>query len=262
MVQVFIRDVLCWQSEEPGLYGQTAAYYASVEQQGRLTLHLHSLIWIMNCPSPQEIRDRLVGGDSVFERKMVEYLDGCHQGEFTHGSMEDVKQYVRCDTKGSPEEVDAQTTETYVVPTHSMPSVPPPQCTSDHLPEEGSCARCIEYRNWWLKYEHDVDDIVLRTNVHTCCLSKTGVCKARFPRDIVKDTTVEADGHINLRHLEARLNKYSKVVTFFSRCNTDVTSLLSGTSVKAVISYVSDYVSKLGLKTYQAFASVFDVFKK
>ncbi|KAJ7147192.1 hypothetical protein C8R43DRAFT_890339, partial [Mycena crocata] len=32
MVQVFIRDVLCWQSEEPGLYGQTAAYYASVEQ--------------------------------------------------------------------------------------------------------------------------------------------------------------------------------------------------------------------------------------
>ncbi|KAJ7698785.1 hypothetical protein B0H16DRAFT_1484340 [Mycena metata] len=47
-----------------------------------------------------------------------------------------------------------------------------------------------------------------------------------------------------------------------SRSNTDVTSLLSGTSVKAVISYVSDYVSKLGLKTYQAFASVHDVFNR
>ncbi|KAJ7697107.1 hypothetical protein B0H16DRAFT_1350275, partial [Mycena metata] len=47
-----------------------------------------------------------------------------------------------------------------------------------------------------------------------------------------------------------------------SRSNTDVTSLLSGTAVKAVISYVSDYVSKLGLKSYQAFASVYDVFNR
>ncbi|KAJ7832809.1 hypothetical protein B0H13DRAFT_1654044 [Mycena leptocephala] len=38
--------------------------------------------------------------------------------------------------------------------------------------------------------------------------------------------------------------------------------MLSGTAVKAVISYVSDYVSKLGLKTYQAFASVHDVFER
>ncbi|KAJ6585943.1 hypothetical protein B0H19DRAFT_927520, partial [Mycena capillaripes] len=38
--------------------------------------------------------------------------------------------------------------------------------------------------------------------------------------------------------------------------------MLSGTAVKAIISYVSDYISKLGLKSYQAFASVFDVFEK
>ncbi|KAJ7845653.1 hypothetical protein B0H13DRAFT_1647239, partial [Mycena leptocephala] len=54
----------------------------------------------------------------------------------------------------------------------------------------------------------------------------------------------------------------SKALTYWCRSNTDVSSLLSGTSVKAVISYVSDYVSKLGLKTYQAFASVFDVFQR
>jgi len=36
---------------------KTAAYYAAVEQQGRLTLHLHMLLWILNSLSPQEIRD-------------------------------------------------------------------------------------------------------------------------------------------------------------------------------------------------------------
>ncbi|KAJ7171849.1 hypothetical protein C8R43DRAFT_840907, partial [Mycena crocata] len=32
MVEVFLRDVLCWESELPGLYGHTEAYYATVEQ--------------------------------------------------------------------------------------------------------------------------------------------------------------------------------------------------------------------------------------
>ncbi|KAJ7717721.1 hypothetical protein B0H16DRAFT_1337936, partial [Mycena metata] len=36
---------------------------------------------------------------------------------------------------------------------------------------------------------------------------------------------------------------------------------MSGTAVKAVIAYVSDYISKVSLKSYQLFASVFQVFE-
>jgi len=32
--------------DHTGLYGDTSAYYGTVEQQGRLTLHLHLLLWI------------------------------------------------------------------------------------------------------------------------------------------------------------------------------------------------------------------------
>ncbi|KAJ7123845.1 hypothetical protein C8R43DRAFT_1147864, partial [Mycena crocata] len=94
------------------------------------------------------------------------------------------------------------------------------------------------------------------------CLNKMGVCKARFPREIFETSHVDKDGHLNIKKREAQLNTISKVVTYFSRSNTDVSSLLSGTAVNAVVSYVSDYVSKLGLKTYHAFASVFDVFQR
>ncbi|KAJ7867320.1 hypothetical protein B0H13DRAFT_1636202 [Mycena leptocephala] len=38
--------------------------------------------------------------------------------------------------------------------------------------------------------------------------------------------------------------------------------MLSGTAVKAAVSYVSDYISKLSLKSYQLFASMYDVFHK
>ncbi|KAJ6623681.1 hypothetical protein B0H10DRAFT_1633847, partial [Mycena sp. CBHHK59/15] len=276
------------------LYGHTNGYYVTVEQQGRLTLHLHSLLWIKNAATPQEIRDKIMGGDSVFQKKLIDYLESAHQGDFIHGSMSNVRERVNADPEASPEEEDLQSGPTYKVPTQTLPSVPPPLCNEVH--EDDKCDKCQRLAEWWLTYEHEVDDLLLRSNVHKCresiqdkedaaakkdwrnskkikpqtrtyherrgCLSKTGICKARFPRQIFETTHVDEDGHINIKKAEPQLNTFSRVVTYFSRSNTDVTSLLSGTSVKAVVSYVSDYVSKLGLKTYQAFASVFDVFER
>ncbi|KAJ6522931.1 hypothetical protein DFH09DRAFT_857062, partial [Mycena vulgaris] len=69
-------------------------------------------------------------------------------------------------------------------------------------------------------------------------------------------------GHINVRHIEPMVNTVNPILTYLSRCNSDVTSMLSGTAVKAVVSYVSDYISKLSLKSFQMFASVYDVFEK
>ncbi|KAJ7934720.1 hypothetical protein B0H13DRAFT_1543623, partial [Mycena leptocephala] len=94
------------------------------------------------------------------------------------------------------------------------------------------------------------------------CLTKTGVCKARFPREVYLASEMADDGHIDVRHLEPMLNTVNPILTFLNRCNTDVSSMLSGTAVKAVVSYISDYISKLSLKSYQMFASVYDVFQK
>jgi hypothetical protein len=105
-----------------------------------------------------------------------------------------------------------------------------------------------------------VDDILLRSNVHTCsfsdleksrfkakgCLNKDGICKAHFPHPIVPQITVNLeDGCITLKKSESMLNTITPCITYIFRCNTDVTSLLSGTSIKAVISYVSDSLSLL-----------------
>ncbi|KAJ7828416.1 hypothetical protein B0H13DRAFT_2437799, partial [Mycena leptocephala] len=297
MVQVFLKDILCWESELSGLYGHTDGYYATVEQQGRLTLHLHSLIWVKNAASPQEIREKIMGGDSVFQQKLIDYLESAHQGDFVHGPMADVRKRVNADPDASPEEEDLQSGPAYKIPTQTLPTVPPSLCDEIHEHINDICGKCQRLGEWWLRYEHEVDDLLLRSNVHKCresiqdkedesvkkdwrrlrkykprtrayherrgCLSRGGICKARFPREIFNTTHVDdSTGHINIKKTEPQLNTFSRTLTYFSRSNTDVTSLLSGTAVKAVVSYVSDYVSKLGLKTYQAFASVFDVFER
>ncbi|KAJ7454438.1 hypothetical protein FB451DRAFT_998866, partial [Mycena latifolia] len=140
------------------------------------------------------------------------------------------------------------------------------------------CVKCRCFVKWWDQFAHETDDLILRSNLHNWrgvklrkknikyvqerkgCLTKNNVCRARFPCTVVAETSVADDGHISVRHLEPMLNTVNPLLTYFARCNTDVTSLLSGTVIKAVISYVSDYVTKVSLKTYQLFASVFQVF--
>jgi hypothetical protein len=41
LCQLFIKNVKGIDSDHRGAYGETEAYYGTVEQQGRLALHLH-----------------------------------------------------------------------------------------------------------------------------------------------------------------------------------------------------------------------------
>lgn len=52
MVENFIEHVLGVGKRHRGYYGNTSAYYGTVEQQGRLTLHLHLLLWIRGALTP------------------------------------------------------------------------------------------------------------------------------------------------------------------------------------------------------------------
>ena len=55
MCENFIKHVLGFGQNHAGLYGETKAFYGTVEQQGRLTLHLHMLVWIKDALSPQDV---------------------------------------------------------------------------------------------------------------------------------------------------------------------------------------------------------------
>ena len=283
MVRMFIKHVLGIGTDHPGLYGNTVGYYGTVEQQGRLTLHLHTILWIKDALSPQEIRSRLTNNDGEFQQKLVQYLEGCQKGEFLTGPMEYVKSKTPIDVVHQSDgihtilrkEFPQSKKETYQDPTLILPEKPPDSCESNEDANHSNARQLLNY--WWTKFNETVDDILLRSNVHRCsfsdaeknkfklkgCLNRDGICKARFPRPLVPETTVNFDdGYINLKKLEPMLNTISPCITYLFRCNTDVTSLLSGTSIKAVISYVTDYIAKPTLKTYQIFATAYNVFDR
>ena len=90
MTEAFIKHVLGYKNNSPGLYGKTAGYYRTVEQQGRLTLHMHMLVWIKHALTPQEVRDKILDSESDFQQRMVEYLEAAHIGEFMNKTMTEV----------------------------------------------------------------------------------------------------------------------------------------------------------------------------
>lgn len=269
MIKMFVKHVLGVGSDHRGLYGETSGYYGTVEQQGRLTLHLHMLLWIQGSLSPEEIRLRIQNPESAFRRKLVEYLESSHAGEFLAADRENVEEAVKVasDSKG------------YRNPTETLPEPPPLPCSDVCC---SNCERCVLMPGWWTRFKATVNDLLMKSNIHKCstnrnkdgsqnkarpykgCLDNIwGRCKARFPRATFPETEIEAEsGCINMKKRESWLNTFTYAVTYLFRCNTDITSLRSGTAIKGVLFYVTNYVTKPALKTHVIFDTVRSMFQK
>ena len=88
MVETFIEDVLGVKASHWGLYGDTAGYYGTIEQQG----HLHMLLWIKGFLNPQELRDKIMNSDEAWQNRLYKYLESCHSGDFITGSHAEVSE--------------------------------------------------------------------------------------------------------------------------------------------------------------------------
>ncbi|KAJ6623835.1 hypothetical protein B0H10DRAFT_1872878 [Mycena sp. CBHHK59/15] len=195
------------------------------------------LVWIKSALSPQQIRDRLTKPDSSFQKALVSYLESAH---VARRGLHDI----------IVDEVRTSAPREYADPTQLLPTRPPPLC--DNCTLQG-CPTCALYSTWKKEYLETVDDLILRSNVHTCrgtiagtdlskplkpgakikyevkgCTRKDGSCSARFPRDVFMSTEVDPnDGSLNMKKLEPTINTVTPALAYTMRCNTDVTSLLS-----------------------------------
>ncbi|KAF8237073.1 hypothetical protein L208DRAFT_1249601 [Tricholoma matsutake] len=260
------------KSNHRGLYGDTQVYHGTVEQQGRLTLHIHLLLWIKGSITPKEMRERILDPDSNFQQHFVQWLESCFAREYLNGTQEEVISQI---------ELNANLPE-YKNPTETMPSPPPPLCnvSDSHILSE--CKACVTSSTWQEYFRQIVDDLLLKSNIHKCNRNKNkdgsvnkkhvytgrmdnkwGKCKARFPWALSNETKVDKEtGSLDMKKKESWLNTFTPALTYIFCCNTDVTYLMSGTAMKSVILYVSDYITKAPLKTHVIFESIKSIFIK
>ncbi|KAI0351828.1 hypothetical protein OH77DRAFT_1370963, partial [Trametes cingulata] len=216
------------------------------------------LLWIKDSECPQVIRDRLLN-ETSFRDSLVLWLESCHVGQYSLSTESSIRQSLAgqrtVPERPVSEELEdvAAEDQHYIDPISVMPSPPPPSVFQDD----------DALRDWYRRLCGDADEIAYISNRHDsrhskgCLRGKTQYCRARFPREVRPVTMVDPEnGALRFKHLDPWLNTYNPVLSYLLRCNSDMTCLLSGTQVRAIIAYVTDYVTKSQLKTYSVFEAV------
>jgi len=116
----------------------------------------------------------------------------------------------------------------------------------DPLPDDRNEIRCP-----FTALDLEVEAIVESVQMHKChpsCFKYgPGECRYQFPKDKVSATNIE-QGFVEYERDDPQVNNYNPWVLAALRCNMDVQFITSGKGGKAMIYYVSNYMTKSQLK--------------
>lgn len=235
-IKAFITSVLGYDCDddevrrEGGILGKVNAYYGCVEAQGRGTLHCHMLIWIRGGLNPDELKIKLMQEpNGEFSQRLIHMLDDTISN-----------------TVPFPRSVTGQNLEERIHP-----------CSIRGVPIAGS------EHDRQLDLHNLVDECQTHSHSDTCYKYWRGppepkTCRFDLdPGNVKLVSTVDADtGELHLRCLNGLVNNFNLTIIESVRCNMDIKFIGSGRSAKAVLYYITDYVTKTQLKAHVAFSAL------
>lgn len=212
-----------------GVFGKVAAYFGTVESQGRGTLHLHLLVWLKHVPSPEEIAT-LLKTDAFRDRILA---------------------YIRANFRAYVPGLES---------TESIARIPHNKEVSYSRPPKPDCE---DYDG-----ELRRSELVLARmeQVHTCkprrCLVYNRhnqlVCKRRAPFKVSDDDFITDTGLCGPKRLHGYINSWVPSILLNARCNNDGKFLTSGADTKNITFYVTSYAAKKQGKNYNVSAIMAD----
>jgi hypothetical protein len=224
LVEVWLKTVMGITSKgeinEIGPLGRVAAYYGTVETQGRGSLHLHMLFWIHGALSPDDLVSKC-STDAKFNQDVLNYLSQVIKEQYPSGTL--------------PSDLPGDK----------------PVCCSQRPPDPAD----PEFET--IKQE-DLAKLVQTCNKHkhtqTCYKYGYTACRFDFPRPAIEIARIE-NGVIWLQRKKGNgmVNNYNETITLAMRCNTDVKFINSGKDSKALSFYITDYITKKALQSHNAF---------
>ena len=217
-----------------GVLGLVKGFYGCVEAQGRGTLHCHMLVWLEGALNPNEIRDRVMkNGDHEWGQQLIRYLD------------------------------DAIT--------NVIPGDPDPELTVPSSMHHPCSVRGVnlDEPDVGLRLKSRLKDLYniareCQIHSHTKTCYKYGKartdqrCRFDHNEENFRETT-EFDpetAEICFRCLDGMVNNFNATIIEAIRCNMDIKFIGSGESAKAILYYITDYITKTDLKTHVAFAAL------
>ncbi|TDL18176.1 hypothetical protein BD410DRAFT_688694, partial [Rickenella mellea] len=239
-MKAFISAILGYDCQEKnlegGILGIVKAYYGCVEAQGRGTLHCHMMVWLEGGLNPNEIKAKIIDEcDTQFRDRLLGFLD---------------------DTISTciPPDPDININVASATTTHHPCSVRGPCLTMDGQPSKDA-------------QQKDLHLLATQCQSHrhtkTCFKYWKGPPEpreCRFDLDSARfcpQSSFDCEsGELCLRCLDGMVNDFNATILAAVRCNMDIKFIGSGNAAKAILFYITDYITKSQLKTHVAFAAL------
>ncbi len=121
--------------------------------------------------------------------------------------------------------------------------------------------------NFSSRFRADVVQLVEASNVHkhsdTCYKywnanrGDKKSCRMRMPRKLVPVSTIDPDtGRISMKRSDPWINNFNEYLITACRSNMDIKFIWSGSDAKALVYYITDYVTKMSLSFHDTLALV------
>ncbi|KAI0708654.1 hypothetical protein C8Q76DRAFT_626943 [Earliella scabrosa] len=249
-MDAFIKTLLCGDGTvkegKPGILGTVKAYYGCVEAQGRGTLHCHMVIWVEGGLNPSMLQDKIKTGGVDFRKRLVEYLD------------DTISTSVPPSLEDPPDQHDGPVQPRSF---RQRRTAKPHPSSVRGLPLNADISTAHYARD----AREDLIDLVVKNQSHkhsdTCykyCGDGPRICRFDLdPANVISETTADMDtGELTLRCLDGMVNNFNASILRALRCNMDIQFIGSGYEAKAILYYITDYVTKSPLKTHVAYAAL------
>lgn len=249
-MRAFIDTVLGYDPKhkdlDGGVLGVVKAYYGCVESQGRGTLHCHMLVWLEGGLNPNQIKDKVLKeGEAEFCTRLLAFLDDTISTEI-------------------PKDPDPS----LVVPSSlhhpcSVRGIDSVRGLNHGLTEDGTG----DPGNMRAARQKDLHNLAKKCQAHrhtdTCYKYWKGYpypLECRFDlheSNYNASSTIDPEtGELDLRCLDGLVNNFNSTMLQAIRCNMDIQFIGSGPTAKAILYYITNYISKAQLKTHVAFAAL------
>ena len=209
-----------------GILGHLSAFYGTSEFTECGNLHGHFLIWLVGGLNPADIHTKLKQ-DKNFEKHLFSFF-------------EDVIQHHLPDVELT---IDKNYEPRIECPPH------PPKYHPD------MDMKVLEDWDRFMDSEVKIlGEILQRHRCMEVChkYGNKEQCRFQFPHDIEPMSYFDPNTNsVVLKCLDSMINYFNKYILVFCRHNHDIKSILSGKAAKAAMFYITDYITKMDVKTYE-----------
>ncbi|CAF4321905.1 unnamed protein product, partial [Rotaria magnacalcarata] len=225
-----------------GILGEIEAYYGTVEESGRGALHLHMLLWLANSKHPHELRELILYDN--FRQNLINYLEDIIE--------EDLDDFQNNITES----------DTCSIKKHNRTSIsicsPIPSPDNSNFEEQKQIAvRTLASEN---QIHHHTSTCYKNTRITT---TDNPPCRLRYPKQIYDATIIDAEtGEIRMKRSHPMINNFNEWLLLACRCNIDIKFIWSGSDTKALVYYISDYITKKNLSFHDCNALIYKAVEK